>query len=518
MKYLLIFLISLAAFFMHGYQFAVSDQEIFIPYIYKYQDQSLFTNDQIFNQISAKASLFYPIFGTVTKFFDIQTVFFLSYLVFNFVFFIVLYKLAKLILNDDKKAFLSLFPFFLPKFIGGTATFTFDTFFGYRSFGVIFLILFLTYLLKGKYVNSAVFAFLGILFHPLSIIPNLLLLPSLVFFNSKKNKRMMFSRYFKWGIVMTLTIVLILGILIPKNNQWLSVIKERDDYLFLSLWTWQGWAAAAMYFFITLVFFNDLSKNLQKLLKIIVVFSLVVFVSYWFTLEVLKAPEIAKLQLLRSISPVAYVGLIVSPLFLFQKKLFSKILGSIAFLSLCLNFFNIFLFSSISLLFLNLINNAPEQSRVKISNPLIVLFCSAFVACYLIFYGSTFLPIGDKIQFPKVKNDWIDIQQWAKLNSNKNAVFLVPPNQTGFRIFSKRTIVGDIKDGAVSMYDKSYAQKWHKLFKDISNYSEFKENNFAQLAKEYYFDFIITSESQTLQLERIYENKSYIIYKSPKKT
>jgi hypothetical protein len=75
MRYLYLLILSISAIFIHGYEFAVSDQEIFIPYIYKYQDKSLFTNDQIFNQISSSASLFYPLFGLIIDYLKIQPVF-----------------------------------------------------------------------------------------------------------------------------------------------------------------------------------------------------------------------------------------------------------------------------------------------------------------------------------------------------------------------------------------------------------------------------------------------------------
>src|SRR3989338_267531 len=137
--YLIILLASIVAIASHGYQFAVSDQEIFIPYILRWKDPSLFQNDLLFSQPSASTSLFYPIFGIPARFIDLQTLFFLSYLFFQFFFFLAIYRLAFVILKDRKLAYLALLPFFLPKFIGGTATFTFDIFFGYRSIGIVFI-------------------------------------------------------------------------------------------------------------------------------------------------------------------------------------------------------------------------------------------------------------------------------------------------------------------------------------------------------------------------------------------
>src|SRR3989344_8385906 len=156
--YLITLLASIAAVVTHGYQFAVSDQEIFIPYVLKLKDPTLFANDQLFNQPSAGASLFYPIFGLLAKAIDLEAVFFLNYLIFQFFFFLAIYRLSHVILKDQRLAYLALLPFFLPKFVGGTATFTFDNFFGYRSIGIVFMILHLSYLLEKKFLKAAIFA------------------------------------------------------------------------------------------------------------------------------------------------------------------------------------------------------------------------------------------------------------------------------------------------------------------------------------------------------------------------
>src|SRR3990167_6420673 len=189
--YLAILVLSIIAILIHGYQFAVSDQEIFIPYILKTADNSLFLQDLLFQQPSTNLSIFYSIIGFLTRFLDIQVFFFIGYLIFQFLFFCGIYRFTKIILKDENLAYLSLIPFFLPKFIAGTATLTYDLFFGYRSIGVIFLLFYLSYLMEKKFKEAIFFATAGFLFHPLSIIPNILLLPAAFLTRSK-------IRFKKW--------------------------------------------------------------------------------------------------------------------------------------------------------------------------------------------------------------------------------------------------------------------------------------------------------------------------------
>lgn len=124
-----------------------------------------------------------------------------------------------------------------------------------------------------------------------------------------------------------------------------------------------------------------------------------------------------------------------------------------------------------------------------------------------------FQSIQTIIQFPKTKDDWIDLQLWAKNNTSNDSLFLIPPAQTGFRIFSQRAIVGDIKDGAVVMYSKPYAYQWYRIINDLENYSLFNDAKFKSLKTIYNFDYIVTKLSQKLEFDLIYQNQMYSLYK-----
>ena len=257
--YLITLLASIAAVVTHGYQFAVSDQEIFIPYVLKWEDPSLFANDQLFNQPSAGASLFYPIFGLLARYFNLEAIFFLGYLIFQLFFFLAIYRLAFVILKDRKLAYLALLPFFLPKFIGGTAISTFDDFFGYRSIGVIFLLFYISYLLEKKFKQAITSASIGLLFHPLSIIPNILILP-ILYVREKFN----FPRRIQIATVISLAILAVfLTLIIPRDNLWLSIIKYRDPYLFLSTWGTNGWLAMFLYVALIFTFIRRIESKLR---------------------------------------------------------------------------------------------------------------------------------------------------------------------------------------------------------------------------------------------------------------
>jgi len=501
---LIILISSIAAIVTHGYQFAVSDQEIFIPYILKWQDPSLFQKDLLFNQPSANASLFYPVFGFLARFADLQPIFFVSYLLFQFFFFLAIYRLAFVILKDRKLAYLALIPFFLSKFIGGTATFTFDIFFGYRSIGIVFMIFHLSYLLEKKFKKAAVFALLSAVFHPLSIIPIILLFP-LIFIKERLKIR-------KRTILLILSILLMTILLfsqfLPKDTTWLSIIKFRDDYLFSSTWSIRAWLAIALYCSLLLVLLKAIKSDIKNAILLIVIISLSLFVTNYFILEVLKSPSIAQFQLVRAISPIAYISLVMSPLLLTYQRPILKILGISSFILLSLNLFNIYL---VVFLIFGLAFFFGNNRFFINPSPRFIFMLAIFI--FIIFMIRNFQSIQMNVQFPKTKDDWIDLQLWARNNTPKDAIFLVPPNQTGFRIFSQRSIVTDTKDGAVVIYSPFYANYWRQLMDDLENYHTFKEEEFAILQKKYKNEYVVTLKEHNLNFLPFYKNDSFNVFK-----
>lgn len=504
---LLIACLALISVFIHGYKFAYSDQEIFIPYLLKVSNSSLFPNDHLFDQISANTSLFYPIYGQILKFADIETLFFMSFLLFKFFFLLAIFRLAFVLLKDKNLAYLATTMFLLPKFIGGTATSTFDDFFGYRSIGVIFLIFYLSYLIEQKTTKSALFAIGGLIFHALSIIPNILLLPALLIrkrFSSPKTTIVLLTIGTAAAAVASL-------IIFQKNDLWWSTIALRDGYVLPSTWTIRGWLSFALYFSILVVLLRKLDKKIRAYVLLIAVTSLILFLANFVVLDVLKIPQTAKFQLARSITPVAYIALAMSPLFLSSKSFTLKLIGGVCIATLALNKFELFVPAFAIYTLPHLLKDHHFKIESKTVGALTVLVVALSLLNVLVASGDLKSQFAN-IQLPKSKNDWISLQLWAKENTPVDAAFLVPPNQTGFRIFSQRPIVGDIKDGAVVIYNDQYASYWQVLVNDLANFDNLRTFDFKNLRTKYNFDFIVTSYDRQLELETVYKNKSYIIY------
>lgn len=380
---------------------------------------------------------------------------------------------------------------------------TFDIFFGYRSVGLVFLIFYLAYLLEKKWTKALFFASVGFAFHPLSIVPAIFTFPTL--YAAQKKLLKPFLKIASLSLLLVLALVLLL---LPKDLTWVEIIKTRDDYLFPSTWSTRGWAAMFLYLSLVFLFLNYLSKSVKKQILLVVAASLTVFLLNFVLLEIIKTPHIAQLQLVRSIAPVAYIALAISPLFLMPSNFLLRIIGAAAYVALSLNAFVVFLLSF--LLF------ATVQITIKYQNHWeLTLGTKRALAAILTVTLLISIVIGTikkTINYKGPKGDWQKAQIWARENTPPASTFLVPPNQTGFRIFSQRPILGDIKDGAVVMYSSIYAKKWSALMQDLKSYHNFNQNDFIDLKVKYDFDYLITPATQNLNFTKVYQNASFTIY------
>jgi len=123
--------------------------------------------------------------------------------------------------------------------------------------------------------------------------------------------------------------------------------------------------------------------------------------------------------------------------------------------------------------------------------------------------------VGIKFPFSPPNNSWSQVQYWAAQNTPRGAVFIVPPNTKGFRNFSKRTIVGDNKDGGANSYSESYAKEWSRRMKQLQSYQNFTDAEFMELAKEYKASFLVVRCGQTLSFQKVYRNSDFCVYEIP---
>lgn len=136
-------------------------------------------------------------------------------------------------------------------------------------------------------------------------------------------------------------------------------------------------------------------------------------------------------------------------------------------------------------------------------------------------------PFSSDYLYSHQSADWVDVQEWAKTNTERDAVFLTPPQWEGFRIHSQRPIVGSWKDGTLAFFNQTYAEVWWSRMLDLgyseSNYdnygwAEYVNIDLPYVLQTYNVSYVVTSishaESYSLaSLEWAYENPTFLVLK-----
>lgn len=92
----------------------------------------------------------------------------------------------------------------------------------------------------------------------------------------------------------------------------------------------------------------------------------------------------------------------------------------------------------------------------------------------ILFLGLTFLIIIPSMysiyhSSSRYNAEWIEVQEWAKTNTKIDALFLTPPTNSGFRVFSERAVVGEWRDGTQQYFSNEFGLNWWKRINDIDS-------------------------------------------------
>jgi hypothetical protein len=130
--------------------------------------------------------------------------------------------------------------------------------------------------------------------------------------------------------------------------------------------------------------------------------------------------------------------------------------------------------------------------------------------------------------YNRQEKQWLDVQMWAKENTNSEDQFIVPPYLEGFRVESERTVYCDWKDGTLLNFNPAFGLEWIRRMerlgykKNISpetGFRNLKEKDFTVIAEEMLIRnkkssvFLIREqENAALKFPKLYENEKFVAY------
>ena len=511
--YLIISLFTLVSPLIYGYYFGVIDHHHYLPYLNKILNPALYPADYYFSQPHFSYSPFnYFIvkFSQLTHL-NLGWTHLVLYLVSLWLLYFAIYRLSSVIFKKSIVSITALTLFLLPKWAAQIGYLTHHFYFVSRDLSLALSLIALSFIISSNWLKSAALLALATLVNPSISLPVGLFWLVRFLLSLKKSKQFSF-----------LPVI---------QKDWLTVLQNRGTYSFPHLWKWTGWGNLFLFFSLLgtsyLVFQRKLFGKYFKPLTQFLALCLFLFVFHFVIATIIPIPKLIQLQLLRALNYIFILSLISFAAALHQsyhsKQLLVKLASLLALVGVSLWGDHLTGWHFLAILTLPFIIILKPKLKTSFKLPSFRLIVFGLVALHLL---TKLLIIKPQIKLPfyfHYPNSLVNLDQyqssytlqvWAKQNTLVDSVFLIPPNLPGFRSFSERSIVADLKDGGVTFYSPIYAQDWHQRMNDLKNYRQLNLTDFRNLKTKYFFNYIVVKANhQPIDLPLVFKNLEFKVYK-----
>ncbi|VVB67328.1 Uncharacterised protein [uncultured archaeon] len=479
---------TISSVFIHGYYFAYCDQNIYIPIIKKLMDSSLYNGDYFFLQPQGEFTLFpYLISIILNRFYNFEIVFFLIYLIFSFILFLAIAKIAYLLFEEKKIVLLVLLMACNPIPVAGTLIPTYDEYTHPRLIATAIILFSLYFFYQDRYIISSAMAALGFLIHPLLCIGIIICMNFYII--TKRSIQTLIKSDFIFFLISSPIIYKFLymkreSIQSDQIDEYINLIGFKW-YLFPLQWDYLFWTDLVIFLSIFLIYYkiniSKLNEMDRKSIYLIISSLLLLIAGILFT-SLIPIPTIIQLQLGRNLLLIYWLSLIY--------------------------------LSSLIWHYLGFIHSKYIRSPPKYFFFISILLYSLFIIASLSMINHVDFP-GTYLQnCDEMTKSWIDIQLWAKSNTAITDQFIVPPDmQPSFRVFSERGTVFQLADSPPICFSYNYAKEWNKRYELFCNYNTMTEEEFDALADRFKACYVVVDNAKFLNRSLIYKNLKFKVYK-----
>jgi hypothetical protein len=240
----------------HSYKYVNDDQILYIPFLRRKMEPSLYPGDYFFDQAQAGISLFEDVLVWPVRFLGIEWTMLLGYILAQALILLCLYYLAKR-LTSRRAAYLAMVLFILPVSIGGTFVRTYDNYFNPRTFALPLGLLTLIALWDRRPWWAAGLASLHLLLHPLSGLHSVLVALLLLAWWALKGLIPLRSVIGAGGLLLGTVGVLVWGTggseALWLDPAWRDVLWRRTPYVFLGSWKIADWISLGLYLLLGII-------------------------------------------------------------------------------------------------------------------------------------------------------------------------------------------------------------------------------------------------------------------------
>jgi hypothetical protein len=115
------------------------------------------------------------------------------------------------------------------------------------------------------------------------------------------------------------------------------------------------------------------------------------------------------------------------------------------------------------------------------------------------------------------EDDWKQVQDWARQNTPRHAIFLTPPQLTGFRTFSERGVVGEWKDGTQQFFSNEYGYIWWERMRALGGnradvYDGLGRRALLEHGRRFGATYAVFPADRALVLPRAYATAGLVVY------
>jgi hypothetical protein len=546
-------LVAIGSLIYNGYQFGVQDQTVYTPMVLRIGNHALFPGDYLFDQPSGGYTLWPLAMAALTRVLPLDWAYFTAHLLTSGAFFLGIYWLSLELFGSRNAAALAVLLLLLPYTIGSTGTFTHDDYLTLRGTAMPFAIGGLISYYRGKLMSAAVFCGIAFILHPITALPIVCLFSLRCLIDAPRcgwrSSLKALAVFTAFAVVLLLHARVVgaastasLGAFAEFDHDWLESVRAVNKDAFPTVGNY-----VMAVFFLTIMIASlrlqrvwrgrsslDVNTGAGLVRKARVGnggdsdsrspafwtgLAMAVCAALLFSASLLVGwhplPLLVQLRVFRSLYVLVDLGMIYLAWLLWEgtRSLSadrSRVLaGLLLWLSVALGLvawryesLADIVFKGNIVQYVDFPGRTPASRRIESIGRITRLL------------GIQRERNLDSAPDPG-RRAWVEVGEWCRDNTRVDAVFLIPPQTQGFRIFAERTIVGEYKDGPPGIFSSGYSREWRSRMADLGGYNHFDRAKFVELGAKYRAHFVVTSSTQVLGLPVAYRNDGYVVYALP---
>lgn len=121
------------------------------------------------------------------------------------------------------------------------------------------------------------------------------------------------------------------------------------------------------------------------------------------------------------------------------------------------------------------------------------------------------LAAGVQTPWTAPASDWQALAYWAR-STPPGSRFLAPVHAQGFRAMAKRPIVTDWKDGGLTLFSESLAERWLSLYTEVGGYEKRSAAEIVTLARQHGCRYVVLPADRPFAATKVHVSGRLAVY------